>query len=425
MIAPTPEEEAEIEASKAPLLSHLVELRKRIIYSLLALAVGFVICFAFSKEIYAFLTEPMARAMAGHPNHRMIYTAVYETFFTYVKVGLFGGICLAFPVIAAQIWLFIGPGLYKHERKAFLPFLAASPALFIAGGAFVYYIMLPYALRFFLGFQTPGTADTPGIELQAKVSDYLDFVTALIAAFGITFQMPVLLTILGKVGIVSSGMLRRSRRYAIVGIAALAMLFTPPDIFSMVSLIVPLVFLYEVSIWLVWLIEKRRKDERDAEDDNGDDNPDGPDGADGSGGPVAPVGPDDATEGENLVGMDSRDALAPPESIPEDTLDMADLPGTPPEEEDFNDGLPVDGELPENWQMPVPDDGYPEDADADADYDESEVPQMPALEDMQEVPDDIPEDEDDVTGKSEEKAPESTIPAERPDEKSEKSDKPD
>jgi sec-independent protein translocase protein TatC len=266
MIAPTPEEEAEIESSKAPLLEHLVELRKRLIYALLSFAIAFVICFAFSKEIYAFLTEPMARAMVGHPNKHLIYTAVYETFFTYMKVGLFAGLCLSFPLIAAQIWLFVAPGLYKHEKHAFLPFLAASPALFLVGAAFVYYVMLPFALKFFLGFETPGTANTPGIELQAKVSDYLDFVTTLIFAFGLTFQLPVLLTLLGKVGIVSSHLLRKVRRYAIVAVTALASFITPPDIFSMICLIVPLILLYEVSIWLVWLIEKKRDDERKAEE---------------------------------------------------------------------------------------------------------------------------------------------------------------
>lgn len=266
MIPPSPEEEAEVESSKAPLLDHLIELRKRIIYALLSFTIAFVVCFAFSKEIYAFLTEPLARAMVGHANRHLIYTAVYETFFTYMKVGLFAGLCLSFPLIAAQIWMFVAPGLYKHEKHAFLPFLAASPALFLIGAAFVYYVMLPFALKFFLGFETQGTANTPGIELQAKVSDYLDFVTTLIFAFGLTFQLPVLLTLLGKVGIISSHLLRKIRRYAIVGITGLASVITPPDIFSMICLIVPLALLYEISIWLVWLIEKKRDDERKAEE---------------------------------------------------------------------------------------------------------------------------------------------------------------
>ena len=261
MINPSPDDEADIESTKAPLLEHLVELRKRLVYSLLAFAGCFLVGFYFSKPIYAFLTEPLAHALVGHPNNHLIYTAVYETFFTYVKVGMFAGLCLAFPIIASQIWMFVAPGLYKHERHAFLPFLLASPVLFLMGAGFVFYIMLPFALRFFLGFETPGTANTLGIQLLAKVSDYLDLVTTLIFAFGLTFQMPVLLSLLGRVGIVSAAMLRKFRRYAIVGIFALAAIVTPPDLFSMVSLAIPLTLLYEVSIWCVALIERRRAQE--------------------------------------------------------------------------------------------------------------------------------------------------------------------
>jgi sec-independent protein translocase protein TatC len=264
MISPTEADEASIEASKAPLLDHLIELRRRMIYSLLALAVGFAVCFYFAEPIYAFLTEPLAKALAGRPNNHLIYTAIYETFFTYAKVGLFGGLCIAFPVIAAQVWLFVAPGLYRHERNAFLPFLLASPVLFIAGGAFVFYVMLPFAVRFFLGYQTQATGNSLGIQAQLKVSDWLDFVMTLMVAFGLTFQMPVLLSLLGRVGIVTVAMLRKFRRYAIVAIFAVAAIFTPPDLFSMVSLAIPLVALYEVSIVLVWLIERDRA-KKDAE----------------------------------------------------------------------------------------------------------------------------------------------------------------
>jgi sec-independent protein translocase protein TatC len=258
MTKPTEDDEAAIDATKAPLLDHLIELRKRLTYSILAFFAAFIVCYIFARPIYAFLTQPLANALAGKPGRHLIFTALYETFFTYVKVGMFGGICLAFPIIAAQLWLFIAPGLYKHERRAFLPFLMATPVLFVTGAAFVYYVMMPLAIRFFLSFETPGGHGTLPIELDAKVSEYLDLVMTLIFAFGLCFQLPVLVSLLGRVGIVTSAQLRSLRRYAILGIVVVAAIVTPPDAISMISLAVPLVLLYEISIWCVVLIERSR-----------------------------------------------------------------------------------------------------------------------------------------------------------------------
>jgi len=258
MADPTAEEEAELEASKAPLLEHLVELRSRIVKSLIAFLIAFIICFFFAKNIYGFLVQPLAHAFAGQTGRHMIFTALYETFFTYVKVAMFGAICLAFPFMAAQLWLFIAPGLYRNERKAFLPFLLATPVMFLVGAAFVYFVMLPYAIRFFLSYEVPGGAGGLPIELEARVSEYLSFVTTLIFAFGVCFELPVLLTLLGRVGIITSSGLKKARRYAIVGVFAVAAVLTPPDVFSQLSLAFPLVLLYEISIWCVRFMEKQR-----------------------------------------------------------------------------------------------------------------------------------------------------------------------
>ena len=261
MITPSPEDEAALDATKAPLMAHLLELRTRLIWSVASFGVCFIIAFAFANQIFAFLTLPLHHALAGRPNDHMIYTALTEVFFTNVKIGMFGGICLGFPAIAAQIWIFVAPGLYRHEKSAFLPFLLWTPVLFITGAAFVYYVLLPVSIPFFVGFETLTGGRAMGIELQAKVSDYLDFVMTLMFAFGLTFQLPVLLSLLAKVGIVSAKALRDMRRYAIVGLFGVAAIFTPPDAISMISLAIPLVALYEISILSVVMIERGRAKE--------------------------------------------------------------------------------------------------------------------------------------------------------------------
>jgi len=257
----SPEEEAELDASKAPLLDHLVELRNRLINSILAFIIAFIGCFYFAEVIYTFLAQPLADALADQPERRMIATALQETFLTYVKVGAFGALCLAFPFMAGQLWLFIAPGLYRQEKRAFLPFLVMTPVMFILGASFVYYILMPMAIRFFLGFEAPGGNGALPIEVEARVSEYLGLVMMLIFAFGLCFQLPILLTLLGRVGIVTSDGLKSARRYAIVGVFVLAAVVTPPDVISQFSLAVPLLLLYEVSVWLVRMIERKREKE--------------------------------------------------------------------------------------------------------------------------------------------------------------------
>jgi len=249
-----------------PLLDHLVELRQRLVYAAIALAVAFGICFYFERYIFNFLAQPLANILLKETGRRFIYTGLTEVFFTQVKVAFFGAAVLAFPIFASQIWMFVAPGLYKNERQAFLPFLVASPILFLVGGAFLYYVMMPFAWRFFLSYQSPGGPDTLPVQLEARVGEYITLVMKLIFAFGISFQLPVLLTLLIRANLISADSLVRKRRYAIVGVFIFAAIVTPPDPVSQVSLAIPLLLLYESSIWSGrWVEKQRAKREKEAE----------------------------------------------------------------------------------------------------------------------------------------------------------------
>lgn len=284
--------EEEIEASRAPLLEHLTELRSRLIVCVVALFVGFGVCFYFSNQLFLFLIHPfevaagmVAASKAGGAHHnpfdlimvltglkdapadvahqKFVFTALLEQFFTKLKLSAFGAVVITFPVLAWQLYRFVAPGLYKNERGAFLPFLIASPVLFVMGAALVYYVMLPFIVWFSMNQQIFGEAIS--VELLPKVSDYLTLVTSLLLAFGLCFQLPVVVSLLGMAGIIDSKMLRGGRRYAIVGVFIAAAILTPPDPISQLTLAIPMCLLYEIGIWCVWIIERGRK-KREAEE---------------------------------------------------------------------------------------------------------------------------------------------------------------
>ena len=254
----------EVEASRAPLLDHLNELRSRLMKALIAFMIATIGCFFFAGPIFNILVEPFMEAFRNSEiteDPRLIYTAPLEFFFVKLKIALFAGLFVSFPIMAWQIYAFVAPGLYKNERGAFWPFLVSAPVLFTIGVLFVFYVMMPLVMAFALSQQQAGGLDAVQIEAQIKVSEYLSLSIALMTAFGLSFQLPVVLALLGRAGLVSSDTLRKGRKYAIVGILAVAAFATPPDFISQIMLTVPVYGLYELSIWIVSVMERKAAEE--------------------------------------------------------------------------------------------------------------------------------------------------------------------
>ncbi|MFC4270674.1 twin-arginine translocase subunit TatC [Sneathiella chungangensis] len=286
--------ESDIDDNKAPLMEHLIEFRNRLVYSVVALLVAFILCYIISEDLFAFLVRPLVQAMGDDiAGRRMIFTGLHEAFFTYIKIAFFAGIFLSFPIIASQIWIFVAPGLYKNEKKAFLPFLVVTPILFFLGGALAYEIVMPLAWKFLLSFESnghvslyakaftalveqfpnmvnylPAPSEPMALPIQSetRVSEYLSLSMKLIFAFGLCFQLPVLLTLLGRVGIVSSAGLKAKFKYAVVFAFIAAAILTPPDPLSQITLAIPIIVLYGISILSVRMVERKRAEKEALED---------------------------------------------------------------------------------------------------------------------------------------------------------------
>ena len=257
-------ESENLDDNKLPLLQHLIELRKRLVKSLILISILFIISYIFADTIYNFLVQPYANAVEGEEGRRLIFTALHETFFTYLKVALFASLFLSLPYVLTQVWIFMAPGLYKNEKMVVIPYLVATPLLFLLGSALVYYLIMPLAIKFFLSFESTGLSTNLPIQLEAKVNEYLSLVMKLIFAFGISFQLPVVLSLLARVGVVDSQFLKERRKYVVVIIFATAALLTPPDPITQIGLAIPLLILYELSIFSVKFIENKRLENSDA-----------------------------------------------------------------------------------------------------------------------------------------------------------------